>query len=243
LNRLHEIFFLQDERLLKIAYAQVLLKAKFHIKPEDFQINSTDPPEIERAYRHTEGLQKQVGEKLSPLEALFQNRLSGAMQLLALPQVISRLESHDAVKKDAERFATAAQILEDHLPALDQLYRQSHQLMILTEHLEKNEDHEPLTSQISITMDEVRTTLESLKISLTKIAYPFEHSQPKMTVGRYLFSQVPDQDDLQALLETSESVTAKMQRLYARLVARLTHTAEQVEKLVGLSELPEPPSE
>ena len=65
-------------------------------------------------------------------------------------------------------------------------------------------------------------------------AYPLEHSRENVRMGEYLVDEVPGREDPRGLLEVSSGAVERAHRLYARLAARVAHTAETVEHTLGL---------
>lgn len=72
--------------------------------------------------------------------------------------------------------------------------------------------------------------------------YPFEHSDPNMTVARYFWDgPLPPIEAVEAMYDAGMSTVQKFIELSDRLTARLALVAEQIETALGLPLFPEPP--
>ena len=241
-TRMLKTFYKQDDRLIELARIQALIDAGFRIDYRKYHLPSGDIKTVEESYEKALRRQHQLSdEKLRPFEQHVHTRISGALRLLALPQVISKLKNGQSLKQDTEQFMDIANLFETQLPTLQDLYQVYQQLLVLVQHIEGNEDHPVLTEAIHSTMDEIYDLLDSLKKQLGRTAYPFSHTQPGITLGDFVIQQLPEENNLGALFEVTQSILDKFSRVYARLIARLAHSAEIVEELVGLPRLPEPP--
>ena len=83
----------------------------------------------------------------------------------------------------------------------------------------------------------LRDTLEEFRWKVgDTIYYPFEHAKEDVTLARFaLPANLPGKDDIGGLLEVSEEAVERLAGLYRRAVGRLTVTAEEVEKAIGLA--------
>lgn len=241
-TRMLKTFYKQDDRLIELAQIQALIDAGFRIDYRKYHLPSGDIKTVEESYEKALRRQQQLSDqKLRPFEQHVHTRISGALRLLALPQVISKLKNGQSLKQDTEQFMDIANLFEIQLPTLQDLYQVYQQLLVLVQHIEGNEDHPVLTEAIHSTMNEVYDLLASLKKQLGGTAYPFSHTQQNITLGDFVIQQLPEENNLGALFEVTQSILDKFSRVYARLIARLAHSAEIVEELVGLPRLPEPP--
>jgi hypothetical protein len=64
-----------------------------------------------------------------------------------------------------------------------------------------------------------------------------------MTLGAYVVPDMPAEEDLGGLLQTAEGLVELVPQLRARILGRLCQIAEEVESVLGLELLPEPPKE
>jgi tagatose-1,6-bisphosphate aldolase non-catalytic subunit AgaZ/GatZ len=74
---------------------------------------------------------------------------------------------------------------------------------------------------------------------LISSVFPFDHVNADMTMGLFIVESGFEVCDLGGLLGIAENAIDRMHRTYARLAARLARTAEEVEKIHGLSRLKE----
>ena len=241
--RLLKTFRKQEGRLVTIACAQALSNAGFRFAPKDFDLPSSEPAAIDKAYRNTLKSQKRLMEKLYPFEQAVRERISGALGLLLIPKVLGRLTGGERLQQETERYLKALKAIELQFPECHELYYRTQQLTILARQIEGNEQNKRLISQLHTTMEMTHDLLGKIQLDLAQIAYPFEHAKANITIGMFLLGHIPEKDNLRGLLDTSYSALDRQQRLAARLAARIVHTVEQIETLVGLPPLPRSPSE
>ena len=92
-------------------------------------------------------------------------------------------------------------------------------------------------------MLETHRGLQALRERLGRAAYPFEHAEGAVSIGRYALDDLPDAHDLEAVLAAGEEMLNRLYMLYFRIMGRLAATAEAVESALGLAPLPDPPIE
>jgi hypothetical protein len=67
------------------------------------------------------------------------------------------------------------------------------------------------------------------------IAYPFEHADEDVTLGKFAFPPlIPAKDDIGGLLEASGEAINRLAGLYGRALGRLALAAEEVERALDL---------
>jgi len=100
----------------------------------------------------------------------------------------------------------------------------------------KNEKNQPLINAILRGASDLRDKLEELRWKVGEaVDYPFEHANEDISVGRFALPPVlPDKDDVGGLLEVAEAAIDRLLNLYRRALGRLTVTAEEVERVLGL---------
>jgi hypothetical protein len=112
-------------------------------------------------------------------------------------------------------------------------------LLQVIEKYNANRESEP---HVNAVLRAARTLHDALTALRTRVgdavAYPFEHAQEGMTLGRFVFPpQLPDAKDVGGLLEVGREVYDRLVPLYTRALGRLCLTAEEVERALGLEPL------
>ena len=69
------------------------------------------------------------------------------------------------------------------------------------------------------------------------LSYPFEHAQEDATLARFALPRVPESDNIGELLQATHDALERLTTLYRRALGRLTVTAEEVERALGLPPL------
>ena len=222
-------------RIMEAFQNRALLDGGIHLSTAEVNVMETVFHEVE------EGKRLAVIDELSAFEKLVRDRMTGALQLLNVPNIVSKIDNGGEPKQAAERFIKTAHALENQLGSVRDLQIAYQQLAVLVNRLEREEDNEKLVRQVRLKMGDLRQILTRLRRLLTDVAYPFEHTQAHMTLGDFAIVDVPGKDELGPLLDRAYEAVDRIFRVYARLVSRLAHLAELVEGVLGLPPLPEPP--
>lgn len=100
----------------------------------------------------------------------------------------------------------------------------------------KNETNQPLINAVLRGASDLHDRLDSLRLRVgDNLYYPFEHAQEDITLGRFaLPAALPSKDDIGGLFETADAAIDRLMDLYQRALGRLTVTAEEVERVLGL---------
>jgi hypothetical protein len=76
--------------------------------------------------------------------------------------------------------------------------------------------------------------LAALRGDLDDHAYPFEHADGEVSIGRYAVSEIPAGEDPVQTCHASESAVNCLISLYFRVMGELATTVERVEVSLGL---------
>ncbi len=220
-------------RIMEAFQNRALLDGGLHLSASEVKAMETVFQEVE------EGQRLAVIDELNYFEELVRNRMTGALQLLNVQSLAAKIDNGEEPRKTAEKFIKTAHALENQLTTVRDLQIAYQQLAVLVNQLEGKEDDEKLVRQVRVKMEDLRQILARLRRLLTEIPYPFEHTQTQITLGEFAIVKVPRKDELGPLLEGAHEAVDRLFRVYARLVGRLAHLAELVEKGLGLSPLPE----
>jgi len=222
-------------RIMEAFQNRALLDGGLHLSAAEVKAMETVFQEVEQGQRLA------VIDELNSFEKLLRARMTGALQLLNVQSVVAKLDNGEDPKQTAERFIKTAHAVENQLTAVRDLQIAYQQLAVLVNHLEGKEDNEKLVRQVRLKMEDLRQILARLRRLLMDITYPFEHTKAQMTLGEFVIVNVPGKDELIPLLDGAYQAVDRLFRIYFRLVGRLAHLTELVEKGLGLPPLPEPP--
>lgn len=108
--------------------------------------------------------------------------------------------------------------------------------------LESSANRPGYVDTVLSTSREVGTMLYEIRQRTTDVYYPFEHTDPNMTLARYFWDDpLPQVEEVAQMFEAGMSTVDRFIELSNRLTARLALVAEQIETALGLPAFPEPP--
>lgn len=230
-----------DTHALEAEQASALLTAGLRARPTDFSVRI--PTGIAAARTRNDALaqQKRTAGELAELEKAAGERLLRALEILHVPQVAAKIENAEVRQRQCARILATLATLTHHARAVLELRNEHASLGILLTRLEGNEQNRGLIQGIQGKMSSMWERLKDLRTQLSSVPYPLDHAKGDISVGGYMLEDLPAMDDLGGIFEAGQSVVETLMVLYARLVGRLVVIAEEVEKLLGLEPLPEPP--
>ena len=71
--------------------------------------------------------------------------------------------------------------------------------------------------------------LGKLWAPLAAAAYPFDHAQGTVSLAQFTIGRLPPADDIGATIGTVQEAAEKFYGVYARVMGRLVHRAEEIE--------------
>jgi hypothetical protein len=229
--------------MIEADQATALSKADLKIRPNDFSTDLTTATAASSARRKAEERKEQVAAGLVEFEKAAGDRLSAALELLQVPQIAGRLESAKDWRKERDRIVPAVRAIAAELPGMMTLRNEHAALGILLDRLEGNQRNEQYLITVQRASEAVQVSISQRRNQLNIVAYPLEHAKASTTVGDYMVANVPSPEDVVEVYHAGQAAVDNVLTLYARLVARLTLLAEQIEKTLGLQPLPEPTGE
>lgn len=226
--------------LFQTITAQTWLQARMPFKPEELNLSEGNLDVItEKQARARDGIETLAG-KMLPFETEAGNRLSFAMQLLHVPEVVERIPKGDDVWYEVQDLIAEGQYVSQLISELPSLRLIFHRLIILWE----GNNGKPLSDRIFGLISSQMTTLRSRLISIQKDMgdhlYPFDHARAETTLRDYALPQIPGEQDLGGLLAAADQMQARLTTIQTRIFARLARAAEKVEHAIGMPPLPEP---
>ncbi len=220
--------------------ALALLKAGKAIKPGDFGLARPNLAAAQAALDEAEAEGGRVAEALGAFGAAAAARLIGALGLLELDVVVARVADGQARRDEARALypcalALGSRVVADLEPAarsglatalVGQLYQAG------------KEDDQGMINALLRAGATLHERLTALKWKVgDAVAYPFEHAQQGVTLGRFALPEVPDAKAVGDLLQAGAEARQRLLDLHRRVFGRLATTVEAVEQAFGLTPL------
>jgi hypothetical protein len=95
-----------------------------------------------------------------------------------------------------------------------------------------SEDMGPVIQQL---MEHLLPRAASVRNSLERQPYPYEHGKGKISLAQFLMPDVPLKDDLASVFNSCAQLLEQGPSLYVRLLGELVNLAGNVEKACGLA--------
>lgn len=228
-----------SERLTKAEAALMLLKAGYRVHADDWEL---DAPTIKAAEAARDRAQAELEGLTTRIESYTQaasRRLIQALAMLEVDVVADRVsDGRDRREEARVLYPCTAHLGTNVVVPLGSLLQARNALvMILGLHRgDKDAGNEPLINAILRGANRLRDNLEELRWRVgDMIDYPFEHAKEDMTLARFALPQIlPEKNDIGGLLDVANMALERLFTLYRRALGRLTVTAEEVERVVGL---------
>ena len=190
-------------------------------------------------------------ERLSACEATLRNdatkteayqqamgrRLVIALQLLDLPQVAEKIAEPEKQRQQVKQLLPLAIQMGQQLPALLTFRNRLYCLSALFSQVEEYSSHEPLINSLLATADQLNQTLREVRESFRRVAYPFDHADANMSLGKYLVAELPVKGQLGMTHGVGTEFLDRFVHVYHRILSCLAISAEQVESALELSSL------
>lgn len=221
-----------SERIALTAQARILLEAGFKIDRKTFMLPTGDIEGVENSERRNEERKQKNAAVFNGIGTLYGERLFLALQLVHLPELLSKLTDITDIHEAVKRQWTALQCMDKQLVLLSDLHLNMVGLTTLARQLNDDDNDAKLIGNIRLQMNESMTLLDSLARSLVNIKYPFDHATPDITLDRFIIGELPEKDDLWLLIEKGEFALHAMIKLILRTTASLAHLAEEIESAI-----------
>ena len=169
---------------------------------------------------------------------LAAERIALALGLLELDLVVARVPDGVVLRDEARALYPAASLLGGRVvPELGQVLIALGALGFLFSQFQagKNDKDQAMINALLRGGRKLHDRLTSLKWKVGDlIAYPFEHAQAGITLGRYALPNLPPAEALGDLFQTGTEAQDRLIDLHRRVLGRLAATAEAVERAIGL---------
>jgi Zn-dependent protease with chaperone function len=180
---------------------------------------------------------------LTVFERMAGQRLTHSLQLLHLSKVSERIGEAEKFKHEITTVLPILQELNQKVGSVEELQFGNLRLAEMFERLSQEQATE---SDIEAAQEQMRQNtglILKVRDSLTKYEYPYDHAKANITVGEFALATLPDSENPGQIYEAAGNLIETSVQLRARLTGHLCQIAEQVERVLGLKPLPEPPDE
>ncbi len=217
----------------------LLAKTECKFKPKDFGLTS---PKLKDAERTRDAAQAEANEQLAamlPFSEAAARRIVQTLGILKVDTVAKKIPDGTARREEAFTLYTCvAHLGANVMPAMAPVIHAQRVAITLLQYFHKgnNEKNAPLINAILRAVATLRDVLEEFRWKLgDTIYYPFEHAQEDITLARFALPAImPEKEDIGGVMGAAEAACERVVVLYARALGRLTVTAEEVERAMGL---------
>jgi predicted Zn finger-like uncharacterized protein len=228
------------ERLCKAESALLILSAGLKVDPSEMEIKSATTQAAESARDKALTTLREVDADCEPFWAAAARRLTQALAILEADQVADRIPDGLERREEARAlYACAAHLGNVYSAAMNPVVRHRSALIGLITACQnaKHTNDEKVGKVLLKASGALAESLESLRWKVgDTIHYPFEHAQENMTLARFVIPDtIPQKEDIDGVLQLSNAALDRLPGLFARALGRLALTAEEVERVLGLS--------
>jgi len=223
--------------------AAALLRAGVTPRADQFRLPMQNANQLSQVRESLAQRYLPLEAQLKPFEEASRQRLRAALQLACLPEVASRIPAGPTVPGKIARILPALQLVASQTDRMRTLRNVLAGLAGLIELLEARRKNQTFVDGILHQSSQVHACLVEIRNALAAGAYPFEHAKGPCSLADYILPALPDSEDLAAVFHAAGEVVQTLPDLYFRMMGELARVAEQVESLLGLAPLPDPPEE
>ncbi|WP_397571792.1 M48 family metallopeptidase [Schlesneria sp. T3-172] len=231
-----------EEVLFDTIAAQILLQAQVPFPPAQYRLTDASAPAVEtKLERARDGVMVLAGKMLA-FETEAGDRLSFALQLLHVPDLIEKISDGENLWYEVDDLLPQAQYVSRLIGELPSLRTTTHRLMTLWEHCASRELSPRVLKLLQTQLSTLKSRLETIQQEMGNQLYPFDHARADITLRDYALPHVPEEQDLGGLIDVAYQMQSRLTTIQLRLFARLARAAEKIEDALGMPALPEPES-
>ncbi len=233
-----------DDDLSECVRASLLLDSEFKVPADTFSRNLSSKSHVRRESDAINLEWSAAESDYREFEQLLQQRLWSALALLDDPSVQAELpHAADWARERDRKLLPALTAMMSAFPETNRFRSDSQRFLTCISLLQNGNESEGLFRETRSSMEEMRKQLRSMRESFKNKAYPFEHLEKDMTLGKFLCEKVPRSDNPGEMYEAVTSLIDNYYQLYRRVMGRLCEMAIAVEEHLGLERLPIPKGE
>lgn len=239
-QRLSPRYITAEECLFETIAAQSLLQARLELKPDESHLKDASPDYVADKLARSRDAVATLAGKLLQFETEAGHRLSFALQLFQIPDIVQRLPQGDDLQYEVQSLLPEAQFVSrliNELPSLRIIY---YRLMTLKDRIPGDKSKRRVMEALQSQLSTLHLRLTGMHSEMGDRLYPFEHAQANATLQQYALPVIPGEHDLGGLVQVTEQLQSRLRTLQIRLFARLAQAAELMEAAIGMPPLPEP---
>ena len=226
-------------RLVQTDAAVILLKSGNTLAADDWGLRAPTLRAAESARDEALAELRDLAVQFEPFATAATRRLTQALAMLQLDAVADRAAEGRERREEARTlYPCAAHLAANVVSPLVRVLRAQQVLGLLVARCTEgnNATNQPLINAVLRGAGDLSERLRELRSKLgDAIDYPFEHAREDITLGRFALPAIlPAETDVVGLLETANTAIDRLMGLYRRTLGRLTVTAEEVERVLGL---------
>jgi Zn-dependent protease with chaperone function len=192
-----------------------------------------------QAKRELTARQATLHDLLRNFEKPAELRLGSALLLRNSPAFVQAHPESAETQRQIPALVRIARLCAEQYRDLLELRNARGVLAVQFGHIEGNEENQGFIDGIRTQANQLRAAAEKVWSQFKDIPYPFDHAQKDITVQFALAKSIPAADAFGDLQEIAGNVLQGVGSLYTRTIARLAEFAEELEKSLGHSPLPE----
>ena len=184
-------------------------------------------------------------DRLTAARAAARERLTAALDLLALAEVRERLGGEGAGRMEEEigRMRPAMDALVLEAQALQTIAIAHDQLSEMFEQWAQGGQGETAGGRITEALSTLHVQTARLEQRLAGSSYPFEHGRGRLSIGAFAAQDLPAVDGLGAEVHQRTGVVlSRLHGLHHRVLGRLAALAERIEQAADPATLPPTPT-
>ena len=219
--------------------ALMLSRCSVRFRPGDYRLRSRQPEDIRRRVNETDAAIDRIVRQMLPFEAAAERRLSLALRLLEVPEIVAKLDEGSRLRAETQRLLGPAREASNLVASVPELICSTRELVALLPHFKRGATM-MVVHTLELRMRDTHEELLRLHDLLKRIAYPFVSSSDIRTFADFVLPAVPDEDDFLGCLLATQHMGERLGEVQLRIFAQLAFTAEKIEHAVGLKPLSMP---
>jgi Zn-dependent protease with chaperone function len=229
-----------ESKLFDTAGALALFDVGLPVRGAEFGLKRGSHSEAEDKNRRAREALENMAAGMLAFESAAGQRLSCALQLLQVDQVIVKIADGQQLRFEITQLVPEALFVSELMAELRTFRVFYHKVAVLCSQLDRHHENPDLIYAILGQLERFHRRLTALHERLKDQPYPFDHAQADMTLQEYAIPAVPDDNDVGEIMEVTSHLFEQLVKVQVRLFARLAAAAEKVEEAFGLERLPEP---